>query len=81
MRSGFPAVTAVKKAELVGTLNSVKDIQLNNGTFTSLTGQSIRTGGSGTSFTVNDNAKIICGNVRTANAVVYIIDGVLMPSS
>ncbi|WP_020498749.1 fasciclin domain-containing protein [Sciscionella marina] len=55
--------------------------QLNNGTFTSLTGQLISPGGSCTSFTVNDNAKIICGNVRAANTVVYILDGVLTPSS
>ena len=35
--------------------------------------------GSGEDFTVNDNAKVVCGNVQTANATVYIIDSVLMP--
>ncbi|MEU8717974.1 fasciclin domain-containing protein, partial [Streptomyces sp. NPDC048663] len=29
----------------------------------------------------NDSAKVVCGNVKTANANVYIIDTVLMPSS
>ncbi|PYC87647.1 fasciclin [Streptomyces tateyamensis] len=37
--------------------------------------------GSGQDFTVNGNAKVLCGNVQTANATVYIVDTVLMPSS
>ena len=45
-----------------------------------LNGQSITVAGSGEDFTVNGNAKIVCGNVQTANATVYIIDHVLMPS-
>ncbi|MFJ9770380.1 fasciclin domain-containing protein [Kitasatospora sp. NPDC101157] len=32
-------------------------------------------------FTVNNTAKVLCGNVRTANATVYIVDTVLMPTS
>ncbi len=35
--------------------------------------------GSGEDFTVNDSAKVVCGNVQTANATVYIIDSVLLP--
>lgn len=35
----------------------------------------------GESYTVNDSAKVVCGNVKTANANVYIIDTVLMPAS
>jgi hypothetical protein len=31
--------------------------------------------------TVDDSAEVVCGNVRTANANVYIIDTVLMPKS
>ena len=34
--------------------------------------------GSGGSLMVN-NAKVICGGVKTANATVYLIDTVLMP--
>lgn len=30
-------------------------------------------------FTVNGKAKGVCGKVQTANATVYIIDGVLLP--
>ncbi|MCG6499937.1 fasciclin domain-containing protein [Kitasatospora sp. A2-31] len=32
-------------------------------------------------FTVNGSAKVLCGNVQTANATVYIVDTVLMPAS
>lgn len=36
--------------------------------------------GSGEEFTVGDeNAAVLCGNVPTANATVYVIDTVLMP--
>jgi uncharacterized surface protein with fasciclin (FAS1) repeats len=44
-----------------------------------LGGGTITVTGSGEDFTVG-KAKIICGNVQTANATVYIIDGVLLPS-
>jgi uncharacterized surface protein with fasciclin (FAS1) repeats len=118
-------VTAVKKANLVDTLNSQQAItvfapdnaafgkipadtlnqvlannsqltkiltyhvvpgritpaQLASGNFTTLEGGSITTSGTGQDYTVNGSAHVICGNVQTANATVYIIDGVLMPSS
>ncbi|MEE1824979.1 fasciclin domain-containing protein [Streptomyces sp. BE20] len=32
-------------------------------------------------FTVNGAAKVLCGDVQTANATVYIVDTVLMPAS
>lgn len=44
-----------------------------------LEGQDISVTGSGEDFTVNGTAKVVCGNVKTANATVYIIDGVLVP--
>jgi len=45
-----------------------------------LAGNTVTVKGSGEAFTVGkDNAKVICGNVTTANATVYIIDSVLMP--
>ena len=43
--------------------------------------QGVTVEGSGEDFTVNGNAKVICGNVQTANATVYIIDTVLLPKS
>ncbi|MFE1437239.1 fasciclin domain-containing protein [Streptomyces sp. NPDC058739] len=54
---------------------------LTNGTFETLEKSKLTTSGSGESYTVNDSAKVVCGNVKTANANVYIIDTVLMPTS
>ena len=45
-----------------------------------LGGGTITVAGSGENFTVG-KANVICGNVKTANATVYIIDGVLLPAS
>ena len=44
-----------------------------------LEGGTLKITGSGASYKVNGN-NIICGNVPTANATVYIVDGVLLPS-
>ena len=43
--------------------------------------QGVTVEGSGEDFTVNGSAKVLCGNVQTANATVYIIDTVLLPKS
>jgi uncharacterized surface protein with fasciclin (FAS1) repeats len=43
--------------------------------------QGVTVTGSGESFMVNSTAKVLCGNVQTANATVYIIDTVLLPMS
>ncbi|MEV0578018.1 MULTISPECIES: fasciclin domain-containing protein [unclassified Streptomyces] len=53
--------------------------ELPNGSFKTLEGSKLTTDGSAKSYEVNDTAKIVCGNVKTANATVYIIDTVLMP--
>ncbi|MDQ1629762.1 MAG: hypothetical protein QOI54_3506 [Actinomycetota bacterium] len=47
----------------------------------SLEGASVSITGSGSDFTVDGGASVVCGNVQTANATVYIIDQVLMPES
>lgn len=116
-------VTAVKKANLVDSLNSAAGITVfaptndafakipaadldkvlaDNATLTkiltyhvvpgklapsqlagkhkTLQGSEVTVAGSGTDFTVGTAAKVVCGNVSTANATVYIIDSVLMPS-
>ena len=51
------------------------------GTHTTLQGDTIEITGSGEDFKVNGQSSVVCGNVQTANATVYIIDGVLMPRS
>ena len=48
------------------------------GTHTTLEGGTLNVTGSGQSFQVN-GANVVCGNVQTANATVYIVDTVLMP--
>jgi uncharacterized surface protein with fasciclin (FAS1) repeats len=49
------------------------------GTHETLEGDTLEVTGSGENFTVNGSAKVVCGNVHTANATVYLIDGVLSP--
>jgi uncharacterized surface protein with fasciclin (FAS1) repeats len=51
------------------------------GTHKTLQGGEVTVTGSGEDFKVNGTASVICGNVPTANATVYIIDSVLMPKS
>ena len=47
-----------------------------------LAGDMLTVEGSGEDFTVaGDNAAILCGNIPTANATVYVVDTVLMPAS
>jgi uncharacterized surface protein with fasciclin (FAS1) repeats len=51
------------------------------GTHKTLQGQKVTVEGSGEDFTVGTGAaQVVCGNVPTANATVYVIDSVLMPS-
>ncbi|KUG51665.1 fasciclin [Serinicoccus chungangensis] len=45
---------------------------------TTVQGETLEVTGSGDELMVND-ASVICGGVQTANATVYLIDGVLMP--
>jgi uncharacterized surface protein with fasciclin (FAS1) repeats len=118
-------VTAVKKADLVDTLNSAQGItvfapvndafgalpkatldkalgdpkgllttvltyhvvqgQLSPdqlaGSHKTLQGGTLEVSGSGEDFKVNGNSSVVCGNVKTANATVYLIDQVLLPKS
>ncbi|MFG2406039.1 fasciclin domain-containing protein [Streptomyces brevispora] len=53
--------------------------QLENGSFETLEKGKLTTSGSDMTYTVNDSSQVVCGNVQTANATVYIIDTVLMP--
>ncbi|SCK34316.1 Uncaracterized surface protein containing fasciclin (FAS1) repeats [Streptomyces sp. WMMB 714] len=116
-------VSAVKKAGLVDTLNSSKDItvfaptnaafdkipkadlekvladkktltkiltyhvvgepldkaKLADGSYPTLAKEELTTSGSGDSYKVNGKAAVGCGDVKTANATVHIVDSVLMP--
>ena len=47
-----------------------------------LAGDMLMVEGSGEEFTVaGDNAAVLCGNIPTANATVYVVDTVLMPAA
>jgi uncharacterized surface protein with fasciclin (FAS1) repeats len=52
-----------------------------DGSHKTLEGGDLTIAGSGTDFTVNGNSAVVCGNVQTENATVYIVDSVLMPKS
>ncbi|MBF0671981.1 MAG: fasciclin domain-containing protein [Salinibacterium sp.] len=49
------------------------------GTQTTVQGGTVEVTGSGDEWMVN-GANVVCGGVKTANATVYLIDGVLMPA-
>ena len=51
------------------------------GTHKTLQGGSLEVAGSGEDFKVDGMSTVVCGNVQTANANVYIVDSVLMPKS
>ncbi|MFI1371891.1 fasciclin domain-containing protein [Streptomyces longwoodensis] len=72
-------LTKILTYHVVGQKLTSKDLE--NGSFDTLEKSKVTTAGSGESYTVNDSAKVVCGNVKTANANVYIIDTVLMPQS
>ncbi|MER5387130.1 fasciclin domain-containing protein [Streptomyces sp. NPDC002688] len=72
-------LTKILTYHVVGRKLAPKDLE--NGSFETLEKSKLTTSGSGESYTVNDSAKVVCGNVKTANANVYIIDTVLMPTS
>ena len=51
------------------------------GTHKTLQGGTLEIAGSGEDFKVNGQSSVVCGNVQTANATVYIVDNVLVPKS
>jgi uncharacterized surface protein with fasciclin (FAS1) repeats len=51
------------------------------GSHKTLQGGTIQVSGSGQDFNVNGNSSVVCGNIQTANATVYLIDQVLLPKS
>jgi uncharacterized surface protein with fasciclin (FAS1) repeats len=71
-------LTTVLTYHVVGGRLSPEDLA---GEHETLQGETLMVEGEGETFTVNGNASVICGNVQTANATVYIIDQVLLPPS
>jgi uncharacterized surface protein with fasciclin (FAS1) repeats len=52
---------------------------LDSGSFTTLQGGKVTTTKTGENYQVNE-ANVVCGNVTTRNATVYLVDSVLMPA-
>ncbi|MFJ9176238.1 fasciclin domain-containing protein [Streptomyces sp. NPDC102360] len=72
-------LTKILTYHVVGQKLAPKDLE--KGSFETLEKSKLTTSGSGESYKVNGSANVVCGNVKTANANVYIIDNVLMPKS
>ncbi len=73
--AGAATLTSVLTYHVVAGEISPQDIV---GTHKTVEGSDVTVTGSGDSLKVND-ANVVCGGVHTANATVYLIDGVLMP--
>lgn len=69
-------LTSILTYHVVG--EKVTPEKLGSGEFETLQGGKVTGSGSGEEFQVND-ANVVCGNVTTGNATVYLIDSVLMP--
>jgi uncharacterized surface protein with fasciclin (FAS1) repeats len=73
--AGAPTLTSILTYHVVPGQLSPSDVE---GTQTTVEGGTVSVSGSGDNLKVND-ASVICGGVKTANATVYLIDTVLMP--
>ena len=69
------ALTTVLTHHVIGERLSPEDVA---GELETLAGDTIMVEGSGEDFTA-EGAAVVCGNVQTANATVYVIDQVMMP--
>ncbi|RYB94283.1 fasciclin domain-containing protein [Nocardioides oleivorans] len=69
------ALTQVLTHHVIGERLSPADLA---GEHETLAGDMLTVDGSGEDFTIGD-ASVVCGNVQTANATVYVVDQVLMP--
>ncbi|MDK1472109.1 fasciclin domain-containing protein [Streptomyces sp. 549] len=72
-------LTKVLTYHVVGERLAPSDLE--DGEFETLETSKLTTSGSDEEYQVNDESNIVCGNVQTSNATVYIVDTVLMPKS
>ncbi|WP_028802737.1 fasciclin domain-containing protein [Streptomyces sp. 142MFCol3.1] len=93
-QQAFQNVTASQLSSLLSDQGQLKKVltyhvvdkqitpdQLSKGSFTTVEGSKLTTSGSGTDFKVNGKANIVCGNIKAANATIYVVDAVLQPPS
>ena len=69
-------LTSILTYHVVGARHTPADLE--DGRFKTLQGGTLTTAKKGETYTVN-GARVVCGNVQTRNATVYLIDTVLMP--
>ena len=69
-------LTTVLTHHVVGERLSPEDVA---GEHETLAGDMLTVEGEGEDFTVDATRAVVCGNVQTANATVYVVDQVLMP--
>ena len=70
------ALTAVLTHHVIGERLAPDAVA---GELETLAGDTLTVEGEGENFTIGD-ATVVCGNVQTANATVYVVDQVLMPA-
>ncbi|WP_411124171.1 fasciclin domain-containing protein [Streptomyces sp. x-19] len=88
----FSKISKADLAKLLGNKQELKKVltyhvvgeqitpkQFPNGKFKTLEGGELTTQVSGSTYTVNNTAQVTCGNLKAANATVYLIDHVLTP--
>jgi uncharacterized surface protein with fasciclin (FAS1) repeats len=71
-------LTSILTYHVIGQRLSPSQL-LSGGSFKTLNGATVKVTGSGQTIMVNGTTNVVCGDVQTANATVYIIDSVLMP--
>ena len=71
-------LTSILTYHVVGARHTPADLE--DGRLKTLQGGTLTTAKKGETYTVN-GARVVCGNVQTRNATVYLIDTVLMPKS
>jgi uncharacterized surface protein with fasciclin (FAS1) repeats len=82
-----PAALKAALADPKGSLTKIPTNHVVKGKITAMLdrdhktpeGGTLKITGSGDSYKVK-GSNVICGNMRTANATVYVVDGVLLPS-
>ena len=74
------ALTKILTYHVVSGQELTGSMLAETGTLTSIEGGKLTVERSGDTLKVNGSASVLCGNVKTANATVFIIDSVLMPS-
>jgi uncharacterized surface protein with fasciclin (FAS1) repeats len=72
------ALTNILTYHVVQGRQTPSDLEM--GTLTTLQGGTITAAKAGGTYTAND-AQVLCGNLQTSNATVYLIDTVLMPKT